>query len=751
MFYLNRSGVPEGPFSEAQLLALIQSGGLAQANICPVGHQQWFPITQHPPFAQALAHAQHAAAHAAQHAPAGPTVPGGPPPGYGPPTGGAYGSPQGHAQPQGYGPPPGYGAPPQHAQHAQHAQYAQHAPHQHSQHGQQPQQALAKKKSGGKTGLLIGLVGVVVLLAGGAAAAVYFLFLGGRAPDIAKAVPRDTEILVEIPNIKRLGLDALGMEFLEPAAADEQKNVEELTATVAKAFDISQEDAVDFLVSADSAGIAGRITKPSGGAVVLGFARSGALDGLLASKRFREVGVIGAGGKRYQLDRKADPIPPVSEPVAHALSSLELRERPTLAWFPDARLLIGGDETFITAMAKVFEEEGPSLADEDRYSTVRDDLGDDARIRAYVDLPSLTADLAAREKDLVDGYFKAHGPLSGAVRFKAPGILTELTAKLSGTKYPAQIPPPIALDLATRLPKETVAYVAMSSKSPLTGAQLRAELLNQMRTLSPEQAAAAEQKLAELEKTFGTSVDALADATGEQVAFGVAMPDTFIVDPLRGEQNLTAMAAFAVIALKDEKPYRSLLAQLKTQLGPAVAMYDIAEDASGITLRPKAGLIPVGGYARFTPGYLMIAGGSPDLAERAFKAFSAKDGILADSAAHKSAMGVLPEKSQFVVFVDAGRLGSSVMDSPLLRLQLTATGVGLSKLKLKGDQRITAALAGTAEIGSDKVWTWRLTALNAPALSPFAAASFPGTQTTFTPPPAFPPGAVPGQPFAPHP
>lgn len=734
MFYLNRSGTPEGPFSEAQILALIQSGGLVHASICPVGHQQWLPLTQHPPFAQALAHAQ-----SSVHAHAGGTAPGGPPPGYGPPT-------------PAYGPPPAYGAPRQHPQHAP-QQYAQPAPQ--AQPAQHPPHVPVKKKSGGKGGLLIGLFASFLLLAGGAAAAIYFFFLGGRAPDIAGAVPRDTEILVEVPNVKRLGLDALGMDFLEPAAADEQKNVEELTQAFAKAFDIPQEDAIDFLVAADSAGVASRVTKKeaSGVAVILGFARSGAVEGLLASKRFREVGSIGAGGKRYQLDRKAGAAPPVSEPVAHGLSNLEVRERPLLAWFPDARLLIAGDEPFVTASAKVFEEEAPSLADETRYSDVRDALGDDARIRAYVDLPSLTADLAARERDLVDGYLKAQGPLSAAARFKDPGIVLELNAELSGAKYPARIPPPIALDLAGRLPKETLAYAAFSSKSPLSGVQLRVELLNQMRALSPESAAAAEQQLAELEKTFGTTVDALADATGDQVAFGVAMPETFVVDPLRGEQNLTALCAFAIVALKSEPPYRALLTQLKTQLGPAAAMYDIVEDAAGITLRPKLGLVPIGGFARFNNGYLVVAAGAPELTERVFKAFSAKDGTLSGSAAHQAAMGVLPEKSQFVVFLDAGRLGASIMDSPLVKIQLSGTGVDLSKFKLRGDQRITAALAGNVEIGSDKVWTWRVVALNAPALGAFGAASVLGMRTTLTPPqvPALPPGIAPGQPFAPRP
>src|SRR3954465_3281642 len=92
MFYLNRGGAPEGPFEEARIVSMIQSGELTQGGVCPVGQNQWWQLNQVPAFAQALA--QRGAA----------------PAGYGPP--GGYGAP---AQPGGYGGPPqqpGYAAGP---------------------------------------------------------------------------------------------------------------------------------------------------------------------------------------------------------------------------------------------------------------------------------------------------------------------------------------------------------------------------------------------------------------------------------------------------------------------------------------------------------------------------------------------------------------------------------------------------------------------------------------------------------------
>src|SRR3954466_13485502 len=55
MFYLNRGGAPEGPFEEARIVQMIQSGELTQGGVCPVGQNQWWQLNQVPAFAQALA------------------------------------------------------------------------------------------------------------------------------------------------------------------------------------------------------------------------------------------------------------------------------------------------------------------------------------------------------------------------------------------------------------------------------------------------------------------------------------------------------------------------------------------------------------------------------------------------------------------------------------------------------------------------------------------------------------------------
>ncbi len=57
MFYLNRTGAPEGPFPEAQIIAMIQRGEVVQANICPVGQAQWQPDRLAPGFSRALSSA----------------------------------------------------------------------------------------------------------------------------------------------------------------------------------------------------------------------------------------------------------------------------------------------------------------------------------------------------------------------------------------------------------------------------------------------------------------------------------------------------------------------------------------------------------------------------------------------------------------------------------------------------------------------------------------------------------------------
>jgi hypothetical protein len=53
-WWLNRTGQPEGPYEEAQIVHMIQSGQLRAGNVCPQGSQAWTPLQAHPGFGAAL-------------------------------------------------------------------------------------------------------------------------------------------------------------------------------------------------------------------------------------------------------------------------------------------------------------------------------------------------------------------------------------------------------------------------------------------------------------------------------------------------------------------------------------------------------------------------------------------------------------------------------------------------------------------------------------------------------------------------
>src|SRR5450432_1416581 len=100
MYYLSRGGAPEGPFEEARLVQMIQSGELTEGGACPVGQSQWLALSAFPAFAQALV--ARAAPAAGYGAPAPGNYGAPAPANYGAPAQAGYSAPQGGA---GYGPP----------------------------------------------------------------------------------------------------------------------------------------------------------------------------------------------------------------------------------------------------------------------------------------------------------------------------------------------------------------------------------------------------------------------------------------------------------------------------------------------------------------------------------------------------------------------------------------------------------------------------------------------------------------------
>jgi hypothetical protein len=720
MFYLNRGGAPEGPYEEGRIVHMIASGELTQGGVCPVGQNQWWQLNQIPAFAQALA------ARAA-----GPTAYG-PPPGYGPPT----------AQP-GYGPPtqqPGYGAAAQgYAPGPTAPGYAPgptatgHAAAQPAAGG--ARKTIAGEKKGGRTLLLVGLVGVLLVFLVTSAVGAYLLFFSqSSAVQMAAAMPRDSEMLIELSSLPRLLVDLKDVEYLDTSLRDDKKVFDNSADSVSKAFDISLDDARALLVSSRSVAVAARklSTRPEA-AFAVGFASAKPVEALLKSKRFVASGAIGQTGKRYQLTRKQLQSSVGQDVLLKGLADAELGGgKEVLVWFPDKKLLSVGSEAFVSDLAKVIETGAAAVQTNPSYQAAVKDFDPNARITAFLDPTVLSSIDDAKVKEFIDSYLKPAGPLTGALTVKPSGFVTSLTGRIIGSKLPkgSSYEAPGKLELSNRLPVETFAYAAFQTQTKLSGAEVQKLLFDQLEAANPRSRREAEQGVQQLEQLLGVSVAKLIDGLGSEAVLSIAAPVNATLDASLLAPGPQAMANFNVSwvqQLKDDAEFKRLAAQLKLKILPNAREATLVEDGPGFTLKPRGSPLAVSLRVKFFDKHLFITAGGNALCDRAEGAFSKGDRTLKDDAAHQAALAALPDKHHFRIWLDTGRLADTLFKNPLLRAKVTENGLELDKFRLTGPQRVTSALSISSNV-ENEVWTYRVDALNMQALAPlgFGAAALGG-------------------------
>lgn len=776
-FYVSRGGQVEGPFDEASIVSRLQSGDLRDAQICPVGSQAWQPIASHPPFAQAMqgggAAPQPRGATEAIPSMAGgaASMPGGgaaPAPGGahalaatefggqaygGPPQGGAPGQPTevgapayggmqpGHAgapaQAGGYGPPPGggYGAPPG----GQHAG----AP---AQAGMQPGGGMpgapggaagAPKKKGGSTTLVVAILGIVALLglAGGGFALWYFMFRD-QGPEFAKSMPQDVQIYAEFPSVQQSAMQVRGIEWIDQSKINEDQSIDDLVDAIANSFDISKTDARIVLISLDAYGAAARnVVNDPEAVLVVQFKASKAAKILLESSRFTSTGTFGSTGEEYTLSERAVPAATLkaAKPLEQGLSKLKTDGKDEkLVWFKKRNLLMIGKESLLYDIDSVIDGKNEPLEKTEVYKQAAKEFDSGAELVAFVDSQVFHDVRGTEARKMANGFFDDTGPFVGTVKFVDQGMLVNLHGQLAGKMMPDEkfFADAVKLELPAKLPDETFAYVAFSSKMDINGRDARDALIERMYDIDENQGKRFERSLNRFETEFGLGADKIFDMVGDEGVVAFVASKAIKIDPSRSADDMVdELAAVYVQHAEDMSAAKTVVRQVNEKLfaedAPLEDSYDVKKEGDGFFAEPKtAGRGAPSIMAKFEGATLIAGIGSKKLLERSADAIvRGKDTLGADEG-HNKSMGALPDDAHVYMWVDVGRVGDVVLKSnPDIKTEAKKKDIPVDAIVLTGENRITSAMAIDYKLEDGK-WTYNVDSLNVAAIGPMAFLGF---------------------------
>jgi hypothetical protein len=542
-------------------------------------------------------------------------------------------------------------------------------------------------------------------------------------------MPANTQVYVELPSIKRSLFALRGVKFLDEPKIDEKKIVDDTVAGIAKSFDLSPDDARNVAFSLDSMGLAMRGLeegkKPEALALIE-FSSSGAAKALLASKRFASAGAFGASGQAYTLQRR-DPLSTEPPPVEAALGELRSDPANKLVWFSKRNLLAIGHEAMLKDLAAILDDGKDSLASSEQYKQAAKDFESGAELVAFIDSVLFKKLGDASTRKLVDGYLKDAGPIVTSLKFVDSGLMLHIHGLLGGTLTANSKDSPWAspskLKLPEKLPKDTVAYLAFSTKTSLKGAEMRERALGAFTEIDPDKAATTKQGVAEFEKQLGLELSTVFDAMGDEAILGLTVDSAYkpsILSPPSPTKDLAIVFAQHV---RDSAAAKKIVGVAKSKVGELLKeLYSIKDigdgfDAEPVALRDKFPLVQV----RLVGDTLLVLAGARPLNDKALQSLEGK-GALKDDAGHALALRALTAPST-LFWMDTGRIGQAALDLvPGVRSSFNKGPVPVEAVLLTGERRITTAL-GFAMTRSGDRWRYDAELLNGMGLAALASAA----------------------------
>ncbi len=731
MLYLNRSGNPEGPFTEEQLLEMIRTGQLREGWIAGQG-QPWVPLNSNPRLAQALAAPGAGAPVAAPpHQPqAQQPYAGQPGAGYGGPQqpqpqqpyagqpGAGYGGPQQPQQPYAGQPGAGYGGPQQQqpqqpyggqpaAGYGGQPQPQPFAAQAYPGAGMPPVQAQAGKKPGSKLGLMLGLGALaLILLGGGLAFAVYALWFKADGPRVAAFLPSDTAIYVEVPNLRAAGIAARRAKYLKSISDDDEAWLKDTAKVIADSFGIDQSAAVTLALAQRSIGIGvSNIPDKPQGAVLVYFDADGPVTTLLKSSRFRAESPLGKKGQRYALTA-SNAAAPAGEgwtvTLRRALDSAATSSEMGIGWWESENLLALGTPGQLTAVAEVIDDQKTALSKNERFTKAISGAPGGAVMLGWVD--GATIRKATQGQSSVDIGVTEDGVML-SIDGQEAGLLLRAAATLMG-KDIAQTPilfEPGELDYPERLPAETLAYLAASTRTKLDGMGLERELSALAKRTAPGSEQGFERSNKELKELAGVSVADALGCIGDELVVGALAPADIQLKGFDPEQLMGRAGAFVALKLKNQPVAEKIVTSLRDKVMVAQMAGAVTVKGTGMVIKTPVGPDVVV-EVRFAKNELVVAGGASAMVGRVFAALEGTAPLLGKDEAHDRVLDTLPDETLEVFWVDTGRIADRFLASnPELSTMAKQAGVSLNDFVLTGDQRITSGLAISGEKSSDQL------------------------------------------------
>lgn len=626
--------------------------------------------------------------------------------GYGPPPG-PYGAAQGYGAPS--QPQQPYGAPPRPV-------------------GPAP----APKQSGLGLILAICLIGLLVVGGGITAIAAYFL-LSKPGPHLAKYLPKDTSLYVEIPSIKRSAISAAGIKPIDSARANEQQMMDDTIHALSTSFSVSNDDAKKIVTGLDALAFAARDTNDHGkAAVIFEFGSTSAAEKLITSTRFTNDGPFGNGGTRYKLERNKAPATKrtfLEQFFDEMDASGGTSER--LVWFPKNKILVFGDEDMVSDIGRVGSGSTPSLEKNEVYTKAKKTFESGTDVTFFFDTHDLEDTKSSATRKMIDAYLDNRDPVTAAIKIVKPGVMMDVHATLTGSALPPDdlIPQNPQLSYPRRLPADTVAYMAVSTHTKMNGTGIRTLVIKHVSDTDPTAAKELKDGLDEMERWLGFKIDDLIDAIGDEMAFGLLVDPAFKLDPSNGAADeLNNIGAVYAIAVKDDAKAKAITAKIRAKLaGPDF------KGAINVTTFPDGFKVEA---AKSTPAFpipaltvkddgkqVIMVVGSTALTNRAFDALQKGTATLKNDKAHEAAISLMPKDTNMITWVDTGRITSIMLDgrSRVSRKAAAAVDLPLDSIRLTGDDRVTSMFAVNINVKKGE-WKIDLLSLNLPALGMFSVA-----------------------------